>query len=288
MKINWQKILYAFARPFLQKGQWYLVLDASSLEQTFSRFRIAKHKHVDINKMKHVPQNQLLSLIITNGTVELVLDYRIWVSPKVAKSKDYRKMTDLALDLLKRYKFLHLPLKEVLFDNYFACKKIIDWLNGNQCIWTTRLKGNRIIYQDGKASRLSDLNLNTGESVVGELKGVKGTVKILRVLYQDEVVFIATNAVDLDNDSLKKTYCTRWRIEQYHREAKQQLGLEYLWMRNYRSLYNHVGFVCLAYSILSSLRPSNRLTIGAIKRKIQDELYSTQDGIDRFASFKAA
>jgi hypothetical protein len=288
MKINWQKILYAFARPFLQKGKWYLVLDGSPLEQTFSRFRITKHAHVDISQMKNVPQNQLLSLIITNGTIEFVLDYRIWVSPKVAKGKDYRKMTDLALDLLKRYKFLQLPLKEVLFDNYFACKKIIDWLNENQCFWVTRLKGNRIVYIKGEAYKLSELNLKTGESIVAELKGVEGNVRILRVLYQDEVVYIASNNVDQDNDTLKKTYCTRWRIEQYHREAKQQLGLEYLWMRNYRSLYNHVGFVCLAYSILSSLRPSNRLTIGDIKRKIQDELYSTRDGIDRFATFYAA
>jgi hypothetical protein len=288
MKINWQKILYAFARPFLQKGKWYLVLDGSPLEQTFSRFRIAKHAHVDISKMKNVPQNQLLSLIITNGTIEFVLDYRIWISPKVAKVKDYRKMTDLALDLLKRYKFLHLPLKEVLFDNYFACKKIIDWLNENKCFWVTRLKGNRIVYIKGKPHKLSDLDLKTEESIVAELKGVAGNVRILRVLYQDEVVYIATNNVDQDNKTLKKTYCTRWRIEQYHREAKQQLGLEYLWMRNYRSLYNHVGFVCLAYSVLSSLRPSNRLTIGDIKRKIQDELYSTRDGIDRFATFHAA
>lgn len=288
MQINWQKILYAFARPFLQNGTWYLVLDASPLEQRFSRFRIAKHGHISIKDMKNVPQNQLLSLIITNGTIEFVLDYKIWVSPKVAKASDYKKMTDLALDLLKRYKFLQLPLKEVLFDNYFACKKILDWLNENRCLWTTRLKGNRIVYIDGNRYRLTDLELKTGESLVAELKGVEGNVRIMRVLYQDEVVYIATNRIEQDNSTLKKTYCTRWRIEQYHREAKQQLGLEYLWMRNYRSLYNHVGFVCLAYSILSSLRPSNKVTIGDLKRDIQDELYSTRDGIDRFTHFQVA
>jgi hypothetical protein len=288
MPINWEKILYTFARPFLQLGKWYLVIDGSPLEQPFSRFRIAKHGHVSIKDMKHVPQNQIISLILTNGTIQLVLDYKIWVSPKVAKPSDYKKITVLALDLLKRYQFLKLPVREILFDNYFACKKILDWLNENQYLWTTRLKGNRTVYISGKAQKLDELNLKTGEHILAELKGVPGNVRILRLLYQDEVVYVATNHVNLDKDQLEKTYRTRWGIEQYHREAKQQLGLEYLWMRNYRALYNHVGFVCLAYSILSCLRHSSKTTIGDIKRRIQDELYSTHDGIDRFIHFKVA
>jgi Transposase DDE domain len=267
MRINWEKILYTFASPFLQSGKWYLVIDGSPLEQPFARFRIAKHAHVSTKSMKYVPPNQVISLILTNGTIQLVLDYKIWVSPKVAKPGDYKKITVLALELLKRAKFLKLPVKEVLFDNYFACKKILDWLNEDQYTWVTRLKGNRIVYINGTPSRLDELNLSTGESIVAELKGVQGQVRILRLLYQDEVVYVATNLVNVDNQELKRRYGIRWDIEVYHREAKQQLGLEYLWMRNYRALYNHVGFVCLAYSLLSALRSSRRLTLGGYQKK---------------------
>jgi hypothetical protein len=245
MPINWEKILYTFARPFLQFGKWYLVIDGSPLEHPFSKFRIAKHGHVPIQGMKNVPQNQIISLILTNGTIQLVLDYKIWVSPKVAKPKDYKKITILALELLKRYQFLKLPVREILFDNYFACKKILDWLNENQYLWTTRLKGNRTVYINGKPHKLDELNLKTGEHILAELKGVEGNVRILRFLYQNEVVYVATNNVNLDKDQLEKTYRTRWGIEQYHREAKQQLGLEYLWMRNYRALLIQSRWVCL-------------------------------------------
>jgi hypothetical protein len=171
MRINWEKILYAFARPFLQSGEWYLVIDGSPLEQPFSRFRIAKHNHVSIKGMKYVPPNQVISLILTNGTIQLVLDYKIWVSPKVAKPGDYKKITVLALELLKRAKFLKLPVKEVLFDNYFACKKILDWMNEYQYTWVTRLKGNRIVYINGNPSRLDELNLSTGESILARAIG---------------------------------------------------------------------------------------------------------------------
>lgn len=288
MKINWEKILYTFARPFLQSGNWYLILDASPLEQNFSRFRIAKHGQVNIEEMKNVPQNQVVSLIISNGQVEFVLDYRIWVSPKVAKDKDYKKLTNIAFSLLKRCHFLQLPVKTVLFDNYFASKPIIKWFNQNHYRWTTRLKGNRIVYLDGKAYHLKDLNLKEGEKVIAELKGIEGTVQIVCTLYQNETVYVATNAVEQDEVQTKQTYRKRWAIETFYRESKQQLGLEYLWMRNYRALNNHVGFVCLAYSILSSLQLSHSGTIGSIKRSIQDELYSISDGIDRFANFLAA
>jgi len=288
MPINWEKILYTFARPFLQSGKWYLILDASPLEQPFSRFRIAKHAHVSIVGMKNVPHNQVLSLIVSNGLFELVLDYRIWVSPKVAKLKDYKKLTTFAFDLLKRYHFLQLLVREIAFDNYFASKPIIKWLNNNKYIWTTRLKRNRIIYINGKASQIKDLKIKEGESVLAELKGIEENVRIICMFYQDEIAYVATNDVDKEVNDIEQTYRNRWKIEEFHRESKQQLGLEYLWMRNYKALVNHVGFVCLSFSILSSLQGAKRSTIATIKRRIQDELYSISDGIDRFANFVAA
>ena len=53
-----------------------------------------------MNTIKH---NQIISLILSNGTTTMVFDYRIWTSPKVAKPYDYVKQPDLALDLIKKY-----------------------------------------------------------------------------------------------------------------------------------------------------------------------------------------
>lgn len=151
--------------------------------------------------------------------------------------------------------------------------------------WTTRLKSNRVLYILGKEFRINDLNLSPGECIQAELRGVLGTVQILHIQYQDETVYVATNDISLDKKQFERSYRLRWKMEEFHREAKQQLGLEYLWMRNYLALYNHVGFVCLAFSILSMIRSRDSLSIGDMKRHIQNELYSIQDGIDRFAQF---
>ena len=63
------------------------------------------------------------------------------------------------------------------------------------------------------------------------------------------------------------------KTKQYkHREAKQKLGLEILMMRSWKKLINHVGFVCLAYSLLTVLKQISGGSIGDIKFKIVDEV----------------
>jgi Transposase DDE domain len=235
-KIGWEKILYWFAKSMMEKGDWYLIVDATPLTQEHADYRVTKTDFVNIEEMKNVPQNQMISLILTNGKVEYVLDFRIWISPKVADAKDYRKQTDLALDLMKRCILMQLPVRKILFDNFFASKGIITWLNDNIFQWTTRLKGNRIVYQAGEAKKIEDFNLQPGQAITAELKGIPGKVKIVCMAYQDEIVYAATNQCELDEEAIAQVYRLRWHIETFHRQAKQDVGLEYLWMRNYRAL----------------------------------------------------
>ena len=286
MPIAWEVIFYTFAKWFVGKGEgWFLILDGSPLEQKHARFRIAKHGHISIEGKKRVPHNQIISLILSNGVVQIVLDYRIWISPKIARKKDYRKQTEFALDLIKRCLFFKLPVKTIVFDNFFSSKRILNWLNAKGYKWTTRLKGNRVVYINGKESRIQDMGLKIGDLIKAELRGIPGTIQILYIQHQNEIVYVATNDTSLNKQRLERAYRLRWKIEEFHRESKQQLGLEYLWMRNYRALYNHVGFVCLAFSILSVVRHDPRMSIGDMKRRIQNELYSTHDGIGPLRSF---
>lgn len=284
-KINWKKIFYELAKAVLRgkdQNSWSIIIDASPLEQHFAEYRITKKDPVSIKDMKNVPHNQVVSLILTDGIRKIVFDYRIWVSKKVSKASDYVKQTDLALDMLKKYHTNNLTIKTVLIDSGFSSKQILKWLNKNGYIWFTRLKKNRVIYIDGIKYNLEGLNIKIDSSIIGELQNIRSKVKILRLNYQDEDVYVATNAIELNNTKIKNMFKRRWKIELFHREAKQHLGLNYIHMESYRALKNHVGFVCLAFSLLSCQQKSQRTKIGDIKRKIQDELYSTHDGIDRF------
>jgi hypothetical protein len=63
----------------------------------------------------------------------------------------------------------------------------------------------------------------------------------------------------------------------FHREAKQNLGLENIRMRSWQKLQNHVGFVCLAYALLSILRQEWGGSISYVKSIIHGEIYQTND-----------
>ncbi|MEW6558567.1 MAG: transposase [Elusimicrobiota bacterium] len=284
-RINWRKLFYLLIKAVLinqNTSRWYLILDASPLEQPYAKYRITKRGKISINNMKNVPHNQLISLILSNGTTTVVFDYRIWVSPKVSKSYDYVKQPDLALDLIKKYNLTNTPVKTILIDSFFSSKKIIKWLNEYNYCWFTRIKKSRVFFVNNNRFKLATYDLEINQSIICELKNIRNTVKIIKILHQNEIYFIATNQVHLSLAKIKSCYLFRWKIELFHREAKQKLGLDYIRMENYRSLVNHVGFVCLAFSLLSALRQHNRAKFGNIKRTIQNQLYSKRDGIDRF------
>ena len=66
------------------------------------------------------------------------------------------------------------------------------------------------------------------------------------------------------------------------RESKQKLGLENFQVEDWQKLINHVGFVCLAYSMLTILRQEFGGSVGSIKFKLQDEVYGISRSADIF------
>jgi SRSO17 transposase len=282
--INWRKILYKLARLLIKaypNEKLFLITDGSPLKQEYAEHRITKKGLIDISEMKNVPHNELVSLALTNRKLYMPLEFKIWNSKKVVTEEEYHKKTDQFFEMIKRYHFLGLPCRKIAFDGFFASKTILKWLNKNGYIWTTRLGCNRGVIINGKKVILKNLDIKDGESIVCELNGVKGLVKILKFSYKDEIVYAATNQYSISDRELKSDYQDRWEIEVFHREAKQKLGLEYIFVQSWQKLTNHVGFVCLAYALLSILRHVSGGSISLAKYKVQNEIFSLHDANDR-------
>lgn len=282
-KINWKNLFYQLAKlilPILKALNFYLTADGTPLKQVYGTHRITKRGFISIKGMKNTPQNEMISIGLTNGTIYIPLDFSIWVSSKVSKPRDYKKKTDMFLNLMKRYLLMQIPVKTIMFDSYFASKKIIKWLNKNGFIWFTRLKKNRVIHVGGNKYQLQKSGLKYDESIVCKLNKISQQVKILRFCLQDEDYYICSNNIHLTDDALKAGYLKRWQVEVFHREAKQKLGLEFLMMQSWKKLTNHVGFVCLAYSLLTVLKQLSGGSIGNVKFKIADEALGVSSAID--------
>lgn len=180
----------------------------------------------------------MISLSLTNRKLYLTLDFKIWSSKKVLSEENYHKKTDQFLEMIKKYHFLGLPFRKISFDGFFASKTNLKWLNRNGYIWTTRIGCNRGIIINKKKVILKKFGLKDNESIICELNGVPGLVKILRFSHKDEIVYAATNQCSISDEELKSDYQDRWEIEVFHREAKQRLGLEYIFVQSWQKLTN--------------------------------------------------
>jgi hypothetical protein len=284
-KINWQKVFCRLSKLVIimfGKVGFYLVADGTPLKQVYAGYRIAKHGHICIKGRKNIPQDEMIAIGLTNGFIYIPILWDIWVSPKVSKKHHYKTKPDILLNLLKRFLILKIPVKTIMFDSFFTSKQIMKWLNKNEFTFTTRIKKNRTIFVDEKQYMLSDYGLKEGESVICNLKGIKQPVKIVMFYHKDEIVYACSSNILLSNDEIIAQYKSRWECEVFHRESKQKLGLESFQVEDWQKLVNPVGFVCLAYSLLTILRQKCGGSIGDVKFNLQDEVYGISRSADTF------
>lgn len=286
--INWSTILYALVKMIYPDESWQFVIDSSPLKQVFSKYRITKKALVPIERIKNVPHNELVSIILTNGTIRIVVDFRIWISQKVCNPCDYRTKTQLAFDMMKKVEQKKIPVNKIVFDSGFFNKCFITWLEKKNYLWEARIKKNTSIQITTGTVRVDSLNIKKDVKYLLKMKGRTDHIVISRLEVNNKEIFMATNDLKRTPQEIDRVRRLRWGIETYHRDGKQLLGLENFQFKNYRSLKNHVGFCCLAFSLLNGIKKSDKDTTGSIKRKIQNELYQRSRIIDLFIQKLAA
>lgn len=204
-----------------------------------------------------------------------IIDWRIFNPEADGKTKldHLRDMLDDAIALK------HLPFRTVLMDSWYATKDVMLHIDRKNKIFYCPLKSNRKVDDangKGKAAykAVSTLQWSESENIHGkivkihEFPGDK-KVKLFRVAAANRTDWIATN--DLSQNSTDDTHdmCTvRWKIEQYHREVKQTLGIEKCQCRITVAQKNHIGCVILVWNHLTKLARKLGTSIYALKKGI--------------------
>lgn len=81
-----------------------------------------------------------------------------------------------------------------------------------------------------------------------------------------ETHYVISNLMGLDSKQIIRDYLIRGGIESFHREAKQNTGLEGYFLRNNRGIERYLFLVMLAYStlVLQGLLMKQKLSIGEL------------------------
>ena len=202
-----------------------------------------------------------------------IIDWRVYAPDSDAKSKltHMREMFDQALSVKK------LPFRVVLMDSWYATKDLMLHLHRAEKFFYCPLKSNRKVDDSGGASpyaAVSGLQWNEQESGNGKLIKVHGfpgalKVKLFRVAATNRTEWVVTNDIEQESTDDTQAICAiRWKIEQYHREVKQTLGLEKCQCRSERAQRNHIGCVILAWNHLTEYARRFATNIYAVKEKM--------------------
>jgi hypothetical protein len=187
-----------------------------------------------------------------------IIDWRVYAPEEDEKSK-LRHMQEMFDDVIQ---VKQLEFSTVLMDSWYATKELMLHIHRANKIFYCPLKKNRNA-DDSNGRRdymainkltWSDYDLAHGKSV--KLKGFPGAtkVKLFRVVVNNiRTEYVATNDMKQSSTDETHDFCrVRWKIEQYHREVKQELGIEKCQCRSSRAQRNHIGCVVLAWHSLTA------------------------------------
>ena len=127
------------------------------------------------------------------------------------------------------------------------------------------------------------LSWNDSEAKQGKLVKVKGFaktfyLKLFRVpVSTDRTDFIVTNDLSQDDSEVAQQESSqRWKIEQFHREAKQLTGLEHCQCRLNRSQRNHICASLLVWLCLNELAYKTMQTAYQLKHALLSDYLKQQ------------
>jgi hypothetical protein len=203
-----------------------------------------------------------------------IIDWRVFAKDSDGKTKltHMQEMFDAAMSVKE------LPFRVVLMDSWYATKDLMLHLHHAGKIFYCPLKCNRKVDDSGGERgfrAVSDLAWRDQDAATGKLVKIHGfpgamKVKLFRVATTtSRTEWVATNDIDQDStDDTKEICATRWKIEQYHREVKQTLGLEKCQCRSAIAQKNHIGCVILAWNYLTARAREFKTNIYSLKREM--------------------
>ena len=251
----------------------YIVFDDTVADKRHS-FRIDPvRKQWSGNEKKVIKGIGIVTCVYVNPEENAfwILDYRIYDPERDGKTK-----LDHLLEMLRNCHYhKKLPFRYVLMDTWYATRKIMRYIEKLEKIYYCPIKSNRRVDDtNGQCphQRVDQLSWNGTEREQGKLIHIKDfpkghRVKLFRlVLSTKRTDYVVTNDTDQDSAQAaqeKRALC--WKIEQFHREAKQVTGVESCQCRTQRAQRNHIGCSILVWIQLKRIAQQTGKTIYQLK-----------------------
>lgn len=261
----------------------YILFDDTVLDKSHSFAIELVRRQWSGNAKKVIKGIGIVTCVYVNPDTEQfwVIDYRIF-----DPDRDGRSKLDHLLEMWQTILYVEkLPFRTVLMDSWYATMKVMKAIEKAGKIYYCPLKANRQVTQsaDDPYQRVDSLTWSEDEIEVGKMihlkKFPKGhQLKLFRLaLSTQRTDYVVTNDHSQDSaDATRKESAIRWKIEQFHREAKQVTGLESSQCRSQRAQRNHIACAMLVWIRLNQLAQQTQKNVYQIKQGLLDSYMREQ------------
>jgi hypothetical protein len=268
----------------VQTTYGFLVFDDTVIDKDFSHHIELVRRQYSGNAHGLIKGIGVVTCVYVNPELNRfwIIDYRIYDPDGDGKTK-LDHLQDMLLNCVYQKK---LSFWAVLMDTWYATKDIMLQIEKFKKIYYCPLKDNRQVDDSGGAQpycRVDSLEWTEEEQKEGKIIKIKGfpanhKVKVFRVVLSTQRTdYIVTNEIEQDSVEVVQDVCGfRWKIEQFHRETKQETGIERCQCRKARIVRNHIGCAILVWVRLKQVAFEKRETIYKVKDGLFDEYLRQQ------------
>jgi hypothetical protein len=200
-----------------------------------------------------------------------IIDYRIYAHDTDGKSK-----LDHAKDMFENALYIKkLLFSKVLMDSWYATSDFMTHIDRSEKVFYCPVKKNRNICIGQGYVSLEHVTFTIEESENGyecRLKGMPKdcTVKVFRMLRsttRTELV-VTNDKTPLCPEDVQNAGVLRWKVEQFHREIKQNTGIEACQCRKATAQRTHISVAMLVWIRLTKLAHETADTIYNLKKSL--------------------
>jgi putative transposase len=224
-------------------SDYCLIVDDTVLEKERSENLPFAKKMYSGNKHKVIKGIGLVNMVISqeDGKYCIPADYRIY-----DKEEDKKTRNDHFRDMIHQAKERNLKPKAVVFDTWYSGLDNLKKVRNSGFHWVTGLRKNRVV--NGK-KRLEEIEISEEGQIVF-LRGY-GTIRVFKFVSTNRRIdYFATSMLNISREQMSHFMETRWTVEVYHRELKQNNGISRCQAHTCRAQRNHIFLAISAWLFL--------------------------------------
>jgi Transposase DDE domain len=242
--LNPLTIFHKTSELITQSPNSYLIFDDSVIDKNYSSKIEGVRKQYSGNAKRVIKGIGLVGCIYYNPELDeaWLLDYKLY-DPE----EDSTKKTDHMLNMIDFFVGQNIQFKGVLVDAGYSIVKLFKKLEALNKTYVCNIKSNRKCRlfgtdNDFAAVKELDLDNNNGQLIqLNQLNSTHQTRIFKSQLSTERTDYLVTNDPNIQTlEDIQTINRYRWKIEQFHREIKQNTGIQSCQCRKRNSQKNHI------------------------------------------------